>query len=491
MSCKTLCRQNAKKHKYLDQLEESNSLHDDDDDIVPYSGNRRWESNEESKLGSKLGALYKHSSGIPKNGFKAHDMDTKGRTYRRAKKIFNDIYNELCNIFVPDDPDICHSFLMKDKDINVNSGLALLQNNLIDLYFHGTNDVSTICGSVIAQSYPMERSIQLLQDAFEGVNLSNFRAIPSSRINLGRKRMTSLRAKFDMLMKKEDISCVRRKYPFRVKPYMIATAIQYLQEQLPVIAGRTRNAKIDGHIFRNLPVHSIGGKSFILLFEQYKILHPNKKRRIGRTNFITVGKMLCMRGELKTGLSSYYVCVRDANRIYRRMLARLGEIEGIVGLQGGDIAPNITRLEELWADTEKFVQYEYSAKHIDIHSTCKSHCCMFALNKSNECTHTHSDLTCQKCSSPFVAIEETETLLTCILDQLSHERIEERMELISMKKAQEKVFQPVLKSYMAHRVRAVAQFVKIEKEKTQFTDKRCGLWFDHKQKVLPIRFREG
>ena len=77
------------------------------------------------------------------------------------------------------------------------------------------------------------------------------------------------------------------------------------------------------------------------------------------------------------------------------------------------------------------------------------------------------------------------------MEQLNDERIEERMEILSMRKAQEKVFQPVIKSYMAHRVRAVAQFVKIEKEKTKFTDRSCGLWFDHKQKVLPMRFREG
>ena len=143
----------------------------------------------------------------------------------------------------------------------------------------------------------------------------------------------------------------------------------------------------------------------MLLFEQYKIINPDKKRRIGQY-FITLGKMLCMCGEIKTGLSSYYVRVRDAGRIYQRMLTRLGGIEGIVGLECGDIAPDITHLEELWADTEKFVQYEYSAKHIDIHSTCKSHCCTFALNKGTESTHAHLGLSCKKCSSPFITIEK-------------------------------------------------------------------------------------
>ena len=117
-------------------------------------------------------------------------------------------------------------------------------------------------------------------------------------------------------------------------------------------------------------------------------------------------------------------------------------------MDGGDIAIDITRLEELWADTEKFIQYEYSSKHIKTHNTCKSHCCTFALNKTAECTHVHSESTCKQCSDPFVVIEETNKLLNNILEQMNDERIEEKIEIISMRKAQEKVFLPVIKAYM-------------------------------------------
>ena len=44
---------------------------------------------------------------------------------------------------------------------------------------------------------------------------------------------------------------------------------------------------------------------------------------------------------------------------------------------------------------------------------------------------------------------------------------------------------------MAHRVRAVANFDKLRNETASFTDKKCGLWLDHKQKILPMRAREG
>ena len=44
---------------------------------------------------------------------------------------------------------------------------------------------------------------------------------------------------------------------------------------------------------------------------------------------------------------------------------------------------------------------------------------------------------------------------------------------------------------MAHQVRTFAQFAKIKEETRSFSTKRCGLWFDHKQKILPAIFREG
>ena len=60
-----------------------------------------------------------------------------------------------------------------------------------------------------------------------------------------------------------------------------------------------------------------------------------------------------------------------------------------------------------------------------------------------------------------------------------------------MIKAVSNIFKTTVKSYMAHRVRAVAQFSKLRKETQSFTDKRCGLFLDHKQRILPMREREG
>jgi hypothetical protein len=70
----------------------------------------------------------------------------------------------------------------------------------------------------------------------------------------------------------------------------------------------------------------------------------------------------------------------------------------------------------------------------------------------------------------------------------SEESLHDKMDL--MQKAV-----PILKkhinSYTAHKVRAKAQFAKIDKIYQLFTESRTGLRFDHKQKVLPMHHKEG
>ena len=83
--------------------------------------------------------------------------------------------------------------------------------------------------------------------------------------------------------------------------------MQYFQEQLPVIPGKTRNAKIYWNLISNLLVYSLGGRSLMKLFESYKSMYPNEKDQIGKTSFIKAGKMLCTKGEIKKGLFPYYV----------------------------------------------------------------------------------------------------------------------------------------------------------------------------------------
>ena len=169
----------------------------------------------------------------------------------------------------------------------------------------------------------------------------------------------------------------KRVYRYRVKPHQIATSISFLQDQLPVIAGMTRTAKIDGHSFKNMPVYSLGGKSIFHLFDNYKDLNPVQNLRIGRDNFVKVTQFMCKKGEIRTGLSSYYVKLRDVGNIYSRMMDRIDSIDGLVGLErcgGADIKMNTKALRERWRKLEQFLAYEFRARHLKISHICKAHC---------------------------------------------------------------------------------------------------------------------
>ena len=133
-------------------------------------------------------------------------------------------------------------------------------------------------------------------------------------LTFGKFKFLTNQAIFDDLVLGESVA--KRKYSYRIKPERIVACIQYLQGIIPVIPGRTRNVKIDGHILHNMPVYSLGGKNRLTVFNSYRLLHPNKESSIGRDNFLKFSKMLCEKREIKTGLSSYVVCVREVGHSF-------------------------------------------------------------------------------------------------------------------------------------------------------------------------------
>ena len=235
------------------------------------------------------------------------------------------------------------------------------------------------------------------------------------------------------------------------------------------------------------------------LFDDYKRTHANITT-LGRHNFIKVSQILCQKGEIKTGLSSYFVKVRDVSEVLNRMLDRVGSLSNVVGIgfTRGDteILNDTNYLKELWLKVEQFLQYEYSAHHIVPDSEYKCHCYRFALNKvvldrDAPCNHDHNLQTCMSCIQPFLLFDKTTTLLQHVATQLQDNSPELVKELNTMIKLCTSIFTPTVKTYMAHRVRAVAQFAQLRKETLGFSEEVCGLWLDHKQKILPQIFREG
>ena len=140
--------------------------------------------------------------------------------------------------------------------------------------------------------------------------------------------------------------------------------------------------------------------------------------------------------------------------------------------------------------------YEFRALHLRLNSDCKKHCCRHALNSAVlpptiPCPTLHACSVCTACNQGTLLLNDIDGLINHIRDQLDEDNIAMRNEMASMLKASIEVFRPTIVDYVAHQVRAYAKFAKIKEEISQFTNKRCGLWFDHKQKVLPAKFREG
>ena len=181
-------------------------------------------------------------------------------------------------------------------------------------------------------------------------------------------------------------------------------------------------------------------------------------------------KLLCQKATIKTGLSSYYVKLKDVSEVYGRMMDRINELPNIRGLGFVENCTSITsdtnHMCKLWEELEQFLQFEYSAYHIILDAPSKCHCYRYALNKTavpadNPCCHEHNDNMCKSCLQPLTLFTKLHSLLCHINSQFGKcdDYLAVKNELTSMIKSATEIIEPTVKSYMAHRVRAMAQFV--------------------------------
>ena len=248
-----------------------------------------------------------------------------------------------------------------------------------------------------------------------------------------------------------------------------------------MVAGLVRDVKFDGHLFRNLPVYSSGGKSLMKFYSLYKALYPIGDR-IGRDNFLKVSKLLCKKGEIRAGLSTYYVRIRDTGEVIGRMIKRMADLCELLK----DECDNMT---SRWSALESFFQYEYRAKHLELESSCKQHCCKYGLNILPTCLHNHDLGSCKSCDQDTVFFLDLDNMLHLILLQLEDE--DDKSEVRTMIRASTEIFRNTLTAFKAHQMRGYAQFAKLKQEIARFSEKQCGLWFDHKQKINPMHYCEG
>ena len=161
---------------------------------------------------------------------------------------------------------LCQSFLKDTVTEKEHEELLELKKNVTQLYLTGDNTVSTVCASILGKTLGHTNVQSSVTTCFKDHEDSEI-PVKASRIRFGRKRFVSAKCQFNNFCKGYPVP--KRKYGSRLRPQCIASAIQYIEEVCPIVAGKSRNVKIDGNVLSNLPVYSRGGKSFSSIFKEH------------------------------------------------------------------------------------------------------------------------------------------------------------------------------------------------------------------------------
>ena len=161
-----------------------------------------------------------------------------------------------------------------------------------------------------------------------------------------------------------------------------------------------------------------------------------------------MSKLLCKKGEIRAGLSTYFVRIRDTGEVIGRMIKRMVDL--CQTLKG-----ECDNLTLRWTTLESFFTYEYRAKHLALESNCKQHCCKYGLNILPNCTHNHDLGSCKSCDQDTAFFLDLNNLLRSILLGLEDEG--DKAEVRTMLRASTEIFQNTLTAFKAHQKRGVVK----------------------------------
>ena len=103
---------------------------------------------------------------------------------------------------------------------------------------------------------------------------------------------------------------------FHIDTIKVISLIHNIQENRQLKAGRLRNFTIACNKFKYTPVYECGGKFIWSLFKEYKDALPEDKGSIGLANFHDIVKLLTLRGESKSGVSTYDIKFHYGNNLW-------------------------------------------------------------------------------------------------------------------------------------------------------------------------------
>lgn len=442
---------------------------------------------------SKLNHLCK------KNGFQEGSIDTvkKNRHYYKAKQLVMTVVDRMCDYLCPGNADF-KDCLQPSEPVTI--GLNKLHENMQMLILKGDRTTRIMIMSLLANSYTQKQCNTILEHGAEAFPIENVQ----QHGRIGKDRFASSRKIFPLLAAGKGIP--RYNYTYRVDATKISHSMEYLQSALNLKPGITRDVSIAGHKFLNMPVYERGGQNLKKMFRTYKeVFAEDTVKLIGRDLFCDVAKLLTKRGEAKAGLSTYYINFRYRSQIFNKMLNRLMKNEYEEPARE-EIKAKLKQIAKEWTEIGEYLQWEYGNKHITNISTDKCHCTFFALG--GPVREGYDAMVCSRCSRCFnfftVQLEKVLSLAkkhsngSSSLSDSSSQSSDDDYNPIGVKEwnsmfAACGTMQKTLLQYMAHGVRAKVQFAAIKetKEKMKVDPNTILIVIDHKQKILPLKYREG
>ena len=109
-----------------------------------------------------------------------------------------------------------------------------LTKSIGDLYLFGSPDVSVICSSLLSASLSHKDVTILVQQRIAAHNTSpSTIKLTTGRMTFGRFKFRIYKGTFSRLVSGEGLE--KQKYIFRVNPTKIASSIEFVQDNLPVV----------------------------------------------------------------------------------------------------------------------------------------------------------------------------------------------------------------------------------------------------------------
>jgi hypothetical protein len=259
-------------------------------------------------------------------------------------------------------------------------------------------------------------------------------------------------------------------YSYRVPQAQLESAIAYLRGRLQAMPARSRPVHLDdGTFLGNLPVLARGSSTVLGLFLQYQDGMMDGPH-LGERTFRQLHKVMTSASKSLSGLSSYYV-------EFRHVVATVGDMLTHAGAVGGDLA-RAAKLRLRLETHSQWLKYDYGHAHLTtgLCDGVAAHCPRRALGSVCDVAHSWLCTACEEASSVVAEI-------SCYLRSTLGE--EEDNAVLYL--------QQQFQRYSAHKLRERWQTGHLNALRRSLVHdgQHLLLVIDHKQKILPVSFRES